>query len=43
MYFVSLQLEPIVDDREFLEEQHILLAMKSTDGMESFGMPIFYL
>ncbi len=37
----SFKLEPIIDDREYLEDQHLLLAVKSNDGMESFGTDQF--
>ena len=28
---------PFVQDRDYLEDQHILVAVKSADGMESYG------
>ncbi len=32
----------MIDDRDYLEDQHILLAIKTTDGMESFGKYMTY-
>jgi hypothetical protein len=31
------QLQPIFDDWDYLEDQHLLLAIKTADGMESYG------
>ena len=28
---------PFVQDRDYLEDQHLLVALKSDDGMESYG------
>ena len=28
---------PIFDDRDYLEDQHILISVKTADCMESFG------
>ena len=32
-----LQLQPMCDDWEYLENQHLLLAVKTADGLESYG------
>lgn len=32
-----MQLRPIFDDWDYLEDQHLLLAVKTTDDMESYG------
>ena len=31
------QLQPMCDDWEYLENQHLLLAVKTADGLESYG------
>ena len=31
------QLTPLFSDLDYLEEQHIILAVKTEDGMESYG------
>lgn len=33
----ALQLKPILSDIEYLQDQHILLTVKSLDGYESYG------
>jgi len=35
---VMLQLQPMCDDWEYLEDQHLLLAVKTADGLESYGL-----
>lgn len=32
-----MQLRPIFDDWDYLEDQHLLLAVKTADDMESYG------
>lgn len=32
-----LQLQPMCDDWDYLEDQHLLLAVKTADGLESYG------
>ena len=34
---VQFQLAPLLWDQSYLEEQHILIAVKTADGMESYG------
>ena len=34
---VSFQLQPIFDDWDYLEDQHLLVSIKTADGMESYG------
>ena len=35
--FIFFQLYPIISDYKYLEEQHLLLAIKSVDNDESYG------
>ena len=32
------QLTPIFDDEDYLEDQHLLLAVKTADDQESYGL-----
>uniref|UniRef100_A0A803JPD5 phosphatidylinositol-3,4,5-trisphosphate 5-phosphatase n=4 Tax=Xenopus tropicalis TaxID=8364 RepID=A0A803JPD5_XENTR len=37
LYFLCRQLNPIVSEIEYLQDQHLLLTVKSMDGYESYG------